>query len=372
MKLYENYIENLQNVISRQKVIKSMTYSTLNRTESTFDGENENTLLKRQILNLTPLNSLEPLMQMDGTFHYKDQKLGEHPDFKYLKQTNGSEYHYITSVFIDIKNSTGLFKIYSPSVVMEINNIIQRAAIHTCVIFGGYIQRLQGDGVFVYFGGKGVQKKDSMIRALNATSFFTYFVKNDLKKVFEGEGIEDIYTRIGIDFGDDNKVLWALAGIGECSEITTCSLHTSLASKMQGIANANGIVVGENIKNMSLIDAGYFDWVKDSNGEIKKRYIFEDRDNNFYYKALDFDWYHYLKSLSFIYQDSNGELFYQPEMSQTENDRINELKKTAALIGSGNAYTDKNGLISENVIGTKNMEHRFHYEEKNKNSRKQV
>ncbi len=369
MKLYENYIENIKNVISREKVVKSMRYSTLEKGMSNFDGINTNALSERKLFSLKPLNSLEPLMQSRGKVSVQEQKLGEHPDFKHLKRTNGSEYHYITSAFIDIKNSTGLFRNYSPAVVMEITNTIQRAAIHTCVIFGGYIHRLQGDGVFVYFGGKGIQKKDSAVNALNATSFFTYFVKNDLKKVFEEEGIEDIYTRIGIDFGDDNKVLWSVAGIGECSEVTTYSLHTSLASKMQGIANANGIVVGENVKSVSFIDEVYFDWVKDSKGEIKKRYIFEDKESSFYYKALDFNWFNYLKSLPFIFQDSNGELSYQPVNMQTEGDRINLLKQTAALISTGNAYTDKGGNISENSFGVQNQEHRFHYEEKNKNTR---
>src|SRR5690606_523932 len=140
---------------------------------------------------------------------------------------------YIVSVFIDISNSTSLFREYEPETILIITNTIQRAAIHTCVTFGGYVHRLEGDGLFVYFGGKGIDKKDATIKAITAASMFTYFVKNDLKKIFDHEGIEDISTKIGMDFGDDDKVLWAKAGIGDCSEITTYSLHTSLASKMQ-------------------------------------------------------------------------------------------------------------------------------------------
>jgi len=370
MKLYDNYIENIKTVISRDKILKSRHIDSFEKSIKGFSGTEGNILNERKLFSLKPLNSLEPLVQAVGKVSVEEQKLGEHPDFKHLKRTYGSEYHYITSAFIDIKNSTGLFRKYSPSNVMEITNTIQRAAIHTCVIFGGYIQRLQGDGVFVYFGGKGVPKKDSTICALSATSLFTYFVKNDLKKVFEQEGIEDIYTRIGIDFGDDHKVLWSVAGIGECSEVTTYSLHTSLASKMQGIANANGIVVGDNVKSVSLLDEVYFDWVKDSSGDIKKRYIFEDKENSVYYKALDFNWFRYLKSLPFIYQDSTGEFSYQPTNRQVDDDRIDQLKQTAALISSGNAYTDRYGNISGNSTGIKNLDHRFHYEDEDKNTRK--
>jgi adenylate cyclase len=361
MKLYDNYIDSIRNVIYNEKVHASKI-NTGNMGDYSADGIKTDIVGIRKSFSLKPLNSLEPLRQRIGMSIIGDQKLGEHPDFKHLKETYGSEYHYITSAFIDIKNSTGLYRRYDPDIVMEITNTIQNAAIHTCVVFGGYIQRLQGDGVFVYFGGKAIGKKESSINAINATSLFTYFVKNDLKKVFENEGIEDINTRIGIDFGDDDQVLWSVAGIGQCSEITTYSLHTSLASKMQGIANANGIVVGENVKSITQFDPVYFDWVKDSNGEIKKRYIFEDRDKGFYYKPWDFNWFNYLKSLPYIYQDQNGELYFGPDRDISDNARINNLHETTNLLGTGSAFTDSYGVISSNPSGVKNQEHRFHYE----------
>ncbi len=197
---------------------------------------------------------------------------------------------------------------------------------------------------------------------------FTYFVKNDLRKLFEREGIEDINTRIGIDFGDDNQVLWSVAGIGDCSEITTYSLHTSLASKMLRIANTNGIVVGDNVRNYSQIDENYFDWVRDSNGDIKTRYIFEDKDNSIYYKALEFNWLKYLKTLPFISQNALGELLFEPEKENQERIRLEKLRNTTSLLSASNAYTTQNGNISSDPEGIKNREHRFHYEEKDKNS----
>jgi hypothetical protein len=54
---------------------------------------------------------------------------------------------------------------------------------------GGHIQRLQGDGVFAYFGGKTVDKNRAVELAVTACSMFTYFVKNDLKDVFLEDGI---------------------------------------------------------------------------------------------------------------------------------------------------------------------------------------
>lgn len=356
MKLYQNYIDEIKGALSGNISAFADTSRSIRKGIESIDGVYENG--KRITVNVQPNQSLVPLMKAVGKTEIKNQELGEHPDFTYLKNTNKSEYHYITSVFIDIKNSTGLFRKYPIDVIKNITNTIQRAAIHTCAILGGYIQRLQGDGVFVYFGGKGVDKKQAVISALTATSFFTYFVKNDLKKIFEEEDIEDIYTRIGIDFGNDDSVLWAVAGIGACSEITTYSLHTSLASKMQAIANTNSIAVGDNVKSVSELDDILYDWVKDYKGEIKKRYIFQDPEKSFYYKVLDFKWYEFLKSLPYITQDEDGSLYYE-----SEDDRRKRLRQAASLISSGSAFTDQHGNISDVMGGVKNQNHRFHYDE---------
>jgi adenylate cyclase len=356
MKLYQNYIDEIKGVLSGNLNVYADDSRSIKKGLEGIDGIYD----KREgpYINLQPNQSLVPLMRVVGKTEIKNQKLGEHPDFAHLKNTSRTEYHYITSVFIDIKNSTELFRKYPVDVIKNITNIIQRAAIHTCAIFGGYIQRLQGDGVFVYFGGKGVVQKQAVLNALTATSFFTYFLKYDLKNLFEEEGIEDINTRIGIDFGHDESVLWAVAGIGVCSEITTYSLHTSLASKMQAIANANSIAVGDNVKSTSQLDDILYDWVKDSNGEIKKRYIFQDPAKNFNYKVLDFKWYEYLKSLPYIAQNEDGSLFYE-----SEDDRRKRLRQIASLIASGNAYTNQHGNISDVTSGVKNQNHRFHYVE---------
>jgi adenylate cyclase len=312
-------------------------------------------------VDMTPLPSFLNLVNTAGLKANVDQKLGEHPHFKHLKETNQTEKHYIVSVFIDIKGSTNLFKEYDLETIAIITNTIQRAAIHTCVAFGGYIHRLQGDGVFVYFGGKGIDKKDANLKAITASSMFTYFVKNDLKKIFDQDGIEDISTRIGIDFGDDEKVIWAKAGIGECCEITTYSLPTNLASKMQSHAKANGIIVGEYVKNKILLNDDLFSLVADSDGKVTRRYIFEDRKHGFLYTQYEFNWSKYLKSLPYLREEQDGLVPYTKE--DAEKDRLSKLRQTAGLIGTGNAFTDSLGNISSASTGVKNQPHRFHYEE---------
>lgn len=229
--------------------------------------------------------------------------LGVHPKFAHLKGTDKTENHWIISLFVDIEGSTNLFKDYDLEEIYMITNTIQAAEIHTVIALGGHIQRLQGDGILAYFGGPDVNKLDAVRMAVIACSFISYFVKNDLKDLFLRDGIEEINTRIGIDFGDDTDVLWANFGVDHISELTTLSLHTSLASKMQGRASRNGIVVGDNIKQRMLSDEDFFSIISEN-----ERYIYRDQVNKFFYTQWAFDWYKFLKKQPFILVNSDGSL----------------------------------------------------------------
>jgi len=301
MNIYSDYISKIKNAMTEGVSLEDLILENRNQELSKAMKIGSLPALEK---SKKPLPSLDNLARVVGVTPNYDQELGLHPDFEHLKETENIEKHYIISLFIDIKGSTNLFRKYSPETVFVITNTIQRAAIHTCLIFGGYVQRLQGDGLFVYYGGKSDVAADATKRALTATAAFTYFVQNDLKNLFLEQGVEKIYTHIGIDYGESQDVVWAKAGLGQISEVTTCSLHTSLASKMLNSAQSNGIVVGDNIINM--VDAEYFTVVSKRTNQEKDRYIFQDNQRNFYYTQYDFNWMKYLRSLDYIATDIDG------------------------------------------------------------------
>ena len=310
--IYNSYADRIKNIVaeSRQKKQKEATWGNLTDLKAVANLKKQRLHDQRSFSSQPHLHeNAQPLSVILNNNVIEDAKIGLHPDFKNLKGTDETVRHYIVSVFIDIQGSTNLFKEYELEDVFRITNTIQSAAIHTCLAIGGHIQRLQGDGVFAYFGGKTIEKKRAVEMAVTACSMITYFVKNDLKNIFLEDGIEDIKTRIGIDFGDDNSVMWANFGLMDVSELTTLSLHTSLASKMQAYAKPNGIVVGQFAKDLLQLDEDLFDLVRNSKGEIEKRYIFENEKKNFRYTQYAFDWYKYLKSLPFVESDSDGNLF---------------------------------------------------------------
>lgn len=133
---------------------------------------------------------------------------------------------------------------------------------------------------------------------------------------------------------------------------------------MQGYAKTNGIVVGQNIKNQLSIDESHFDYVRDADGTITKRYIFEIQKKNFRYTQYRFDWYKYLKSLPFIESDKDGKLFYV-DPKEKEQNRINRLQNTASAMriafdADAVLFSDE----SEIIFKQKGLE-KFHENEKN-------
>ncbi len=306
MKIYEDYLLTIADAMKTGS-------STLNFTGGLQERKTIQKRFNYEELNRRiPRNQLQPGLKEFakelGLVANFDQRLGLHPDFAYLKTSSTTENHYIISMFVDVKGSTNLFRKYPPETVLVITNTIQRAAIHTCLVLGGYVHRLQGDGLFIYFGGKNMPIDIATDRALVFAAIFTYFVKTDLRKLFDEQGIEAIFTRIGIDLGYDEDVVWSLAGLGEISEVTTCSLHTSLASKMQGSAQSNGIVVGNHIVNEARKFNDFFSTVSKRTGNENDRYIYTIPDQQFYYTQYDFLWLPFLKKQSFIVTDLSGEI----------------------------------------------------------------
>jgi adenylate cyclase len=303
MNIYNDYMDVIKEAVnsdSSKFINEGLGQPTFHRSKEQFS----NLYLKASQKNIAP--SLESFSSKIGTVIDYEQQLGLHPDFGHLKNSNTTEEHYIVSAFIDIKGSTNLFKKFDKETIFLITNAIQRAGIHTALIFGGYIHRLQGDGIFVYFGGKNISREKAVLQALQAVSVYTHFVKNDLKEYFNSQGIENISIRTGIDLGYTEDVLWGNAGIGEISEVTTCSLHTSLASKMQSSAQTNGIVVGDFIKSELENSDDLFKPVSRRTGNENDRYIYRIADRNFNYTQYDFNWERFLKKQPFIAVDQFG------------------------------------------------------------------
>ncbi|HLN94398.1 MAG TPA: adenylate/guanylate cyclase domain-containing protein [Flavobacterium sp.] len=330
MKIYQDYLSTVKAAMAADPKSRKLTDIWRNATGDLQEGFSV-AALNAAVPEKRLLPSMEAFAREVGLQPNFDQKLGAHPDHAHLKHTDRTEKNYIVSMFVDIKGSTNLFRRYVPETVWVISNTIQRAAIHTCLIFGGYVHRLQGDGLFVYFGDKTMSPDLAVKRALQFAGIFTYFVKTDLKQLFNEQGIEDISTRIGVDLGYDADVVWGMAGIGEISEITTCSLHTSLASKMQSSAVSNGIVVGDHVKNEVPALSEFFTPVCNRTQNENDRYIFRIQEENWNYTQYDFSWLQFLKKQDYLATDLDGYLQLKQKPTHSLDRNISNLGPIAAI-----------------------------------------
>lgn len=184
------------------------------------------------------------------TGRYLDKEcIGTHPDFKHLERTNDIENHYAVSFFADIKNSTGLVLSTNDLVwTRNFKNLVLKTMTYFIQIFDGHVHRLQGDAIFGLFVWKDKCQEDAIIDALNAASFLLKFIEEQLNPKLNELGFESLKIRIGIDFGKEDKVIWSEYGIDPITEVTTTSIHTDLAAKLQSKASSNTIMIGDNIK----------------------------------------------------------------------------------------------------------------------------
>ncbi|WP_110393107.1 nucleotide-binding domain-containing protein [Pseudomonas syringae] len=179
-------------------------------------------------------------------------KIGTHPDFIHLAETDDQENHYICSLFLDIKNSTRLTFIYELHEVVAIKNTILKAAAEVVRAMDGHVHRFMGDALLAFFGGKTQDKDDSIIDAINCASVLESLMTGTIIPVLEQEYSQNLKAdylgfRIGLDYGSDDDVLWSSYGFKDVYEVTPTSFFVDVAAKLQSIAGKNKSMLGSNI-----------------------------------------------------------------------------------------------------------------------------
>lgn len=175
--------------------------------------------------------------------------IGAHPDFEHLDGSDDTMSHYITTVFIDIKNSTRLSLRYDLSTVRKIKNTILRAASETVRALDGHVHRFMGDALMAYFGGVNQDRESTCMAAINCAAMLRLLMNESIGPGLHKQGIDssDIGFRVGIDYGDDDDVLWSSFGYTDVSEVTATSFFVDVAAKLQSMASKDSTMLGNNL-----------------------------------------------------------------------------------------------------------------------------
>lgn len=175
--------------------------------------------------------------------------IGGHPDFLHL-EGGGTQRRYVCSMFVDIKNSTRLSFLYDLDDVFKIKNTIIRFVIEAVRAMDGHVHRLMGDAVLAFFGSSDDEKKENcIIDAINCAAFLENFMVYNIVPALESAGFNGAHIgfRIGLDFGDNEEVLWSSYGLPGVNEITATSFHVDSAAKLQSMAAKNRSMLGNSL-----------------------------------------------------------------------------------------------------------------------------
>jgi class 3 adenylate cyclase len=323
MRFFDNYLNGLNDVLSKKVSVNQTMINEERNYSSNIQKSLESKAFTESSQNLpSKIEGPKVLFSYDKGFlegkfgvnphSFPNITIGAHPDFKELGESNYLHHHCV-SVFVDIKGSTRLIEKYSLLEVRLIKDSLLTLSIQVANQFGGHVHRLQGDGIFLQFVRKNKNHYDAIINALNATSILTQFVTKDLADIMQQYELRPLKIRVGVDFGMTDQVLWSYYGIPGCNELTTTSLHTDMAAKLQLKANDNTILIGGNVKETLDLKNEFYSIFEN---ELNKEKVY-NISQQFTYPFFVFNWKEYLLTLPFIGKNSDGKTIEVREKSIT-------------------------------------------------------
>ena len=156
------------------------------------------------------------------------------------KPREEAERRQVTVMFADLVGSTALSVSMDPEDLREVISAYQKCVADTVRHFGGFVARYLGDGVKVYFGYPEAHEDDAE-RAVRAGLELTAAVAELKPRAFH-------QVRVGIATG--LVVVGHLIPAGESEERGIVGETPNLASRLQGIAEPNMVVIAEGTRRL--------------------------------------------------------------------------------------------------------------------------
>lgn len=332
MKLvYDDYINKINDILDKKPSLRT---SSIN--DSIETGLNKAVITEsRESAKLPAVKGDLPAFFGVPPGYKSLPTIGTHPNFNDMK-FGDKRYQYCASMFIDIKGSTNLAVNYNLEQVRMMKDAILNLCIQTVTIFGGHVQRLQGDGLYVQFTDVNVHQNNMIINALNAASILCQFVCTTLADLFVQRGLKPLRIKIGIDFAENEKCLWSHYGLPGCNELTATSLHVDLAAKLQARCSSNEIRIGQFVKQFLDLPTEFIQIPKTAEG---KEDVYIKSSVN--YRQYIFNWQAYLLMFDFVHKGNNRLELEEPDFSLVcyVSDRQGKEKR----------YFQNNGAIPKNL-----------------------
>jgi len=153
---------------------------------------------------------------------------------------DSAERRQVTVMFSDLVGSTALSARLDPEDLRDVLSAYQKCVGDLVVRFGGFVARYLGDGVLIYFGYPAAHEDDAE-RAVRAGLALIDAVATLSAK-------DPLQVRIGVATG--MVVVGDLIGSGEGQERGIVGETPNLASRLQGIAEPNSVVIADATRKL--------------------------------------------------------------------------------------------------------------------------
>jgi class 3 adenylate cyclase len=159
-----------------------------------------------------------------------------------LTETDTAERRQLTVMFCDLVGSTALSAKLDPEDLRGVIGAYHRCCAQLVERNGGFVAKYMGDGVLAYFGYPEAHEDDAE-RAVRAG----LAIVDAAPKLVSAAG-SPLHVRIGIATG--LVVVGDLVGSGEAQERGVVGETPNLAARLQGIAEADGIVLADGTRKL--------------------------------------------------------------------------------------------------------------------------
>jgi class 3 adenylate cyclase/predicted ATPase len=159
-----------------------------------------------------------------------------------LTETDTAERRQLTVMFCDLVGSTALSAKLDPEDLHGVIGAYHRCCTELVEHNGGFVAKYMGDGVLAYFGYPKAHEDDAE-RAVRAG----LAVVEAAPKLVTAAG-SPLHVRIGIATG--LVVVGDLVGAGEAQERGVVGETPNLAARLQGIAEADGVVIADGTRKL--------------------------------------------------------------------------------------------------------------------------
>ncbi len=147
-------------------------------------------------------------------------------------------------MFFDFENFTAISSHITLEETLTILNIATTTVMRIVREWRGIVEKHTGDGIMAIFGTE-TRKTDIIAQeAIESAATIRYLMKMDILPLLRSKGLPSPNFRIGIEMGE---VLISRMGLHSMNFLTAIGTAANCAAKLQGLANQNGITIGENI-----------------------------------------------------------------------------------------------------------------------------